>query len=66
MAEGRVMEEGAWTEGTEGTPQGAVISPLFANICLHCVYDLWVEQWRKRRATGEAIVSPVKIAVGGG
>lgn len=30
-----VMEEGTWTEGTEGTPQGAVISPLLANIYLH-------------------------------
>ncbi len=38
------------------TPQGAVISPLLANIYLHYVYDLWVDQWRKRRATGEVIV----------
>ena len=51
-----VMEEGAWTEGVEGTPQGAVISPLLANIYLHHVYDLWVDQWRKRRATIGVIV----------
>ena len=45
-----------WTEGAVGTPQGAVISPLLANIYLHYVYDLWVQQWRKRQAGGEMIV----------
>jgi hypothetical protein len=44
------------TESTEGTPQGAVISPLLANIYLHYAYDLWANQWRKREATGEVIV----------
>ena len=35
--------------GDEGrTPQGAVVSPLLANIYLHYVYDLWAEQWRGR------------------
>ena len=50
------MEDGTLTESTEGTPQGAVISPLLANIYLHYVYDLWADQWRKRKATGEVIV----------
>ena len=51
-----VLEEDQWIETTEGTPQGAVASPLLANIYLHYVYDLWVEQWRRRHATGDMIV----------
>ncbi len=30
-----VSEEGTWSETKVGTPQGAVISPLLANIYLH-------------------------------
>jgi RNA-directed DNA polymerase len=51
-----VMEEGQWTETKEGSPQGAVISPVLANLYLHYVLDLWVEQWRKKQAHGEVIV----------
>ncbi len=32
-------EEGQWRATEEGTPQGAVISPLLANIYLHYVFD---------------------------
>lgn len=35
---------------------GGVISPLLANIYLHYVYDLWVQAWRKRYATGDVVV----------
>jgi RNA-directed DNA polymerase len=51
-----VLEEGQKTETIEGTPQGAVISPLLANIYLHYTFDLWAEQWRRRHATGDMIV----------
>ncbi len=51
-----VMEQGRWSETKEGTPQGAVISPLLANLYLHYVLDLWVDQWRKKRATGDVII----------
>ncbi len=52
-----VMERGRWTASEEGTPQGATASPLLANIYLHYVFDLWVQQWRKRTARGEVIVT---------
>jgi RNA-directed DNA polymerase len=51
-----VSEESQWSEMTVGTPQGAVISPLLANIYLHYVFDLWVEAWRRKVARGDVIV----------
>lgn len=52
-----VVEAGRWTASEEGTPQGATVSPLLANIYLHYVLDLWVQQWRKRIARGEVIIT---------
>ena len=51
-----VMEQDRWTETEEGTPQGAVISPSLANLFLHYVLDLWVTQWRRKKATGGMII----------
>jgi group II intron reverse transcriptase/maturase len=51
-----VSEEGQWSETKVGTPQGAVISPLLANIYLHYVLDQWVMEWRKGQAQGDVII----------
>ena len=51
-----VLEEGVRTESEAGTPQGATVSPLLANVYLHYVLDLWAQQWRKRHATGDMII----------
>jgi RNA-directed DNA polymerase len=51
-----VSEEGEWKETKVGTPQGAAASPLLANIYLHYVFDLWVNQWRRKSAQGDMIV----------
>ena len=51
-----VLDKGAWSNTETGTPQGATISPLLANVFLHYVFDLWVQQWRRRFARGDVIV----------
>lgn len=52
-----VLEKGTWTLSAEGVPQGGSISPMVANLYLHYVFDLWVQQWRKKkRARGDVVV----------
>jgi RNA-directed DNA polymerase len=51
-----VSEEGQWSETKIGTPQGAVISPLLANIYLHNVLDQWVVEWRRQFASGDVLL----------
>jgi retron-type reverse transcriptase len=51
-----VLEGGQWKAAETGTPQGSGISPILANLFLHYVVDLWVHQWRQRRAGGQIVI----------
>lgn len=56
MLQAGVSEDGQWSKTVVGTPQGAVISPLLANIYLHYALDLWVKWWRDHQARGEVYI----------
>ena len=51
-----VLEDGVVSVSGQGTGQGAVISPLLANIYLHYALDLWAECWRRHEASGDMII----------
>jgi len=51
-----VLEDGRTMQSEGGTPQGASLSPLLANIYLHYVLDLWAHAWRRKRARGDVII----------
>ena len=55
-----VVDGGTWQPTPVGVPQGAVISPLLANVFLHDAIDRWVHRWRERQARG--MVSIVRYA----
>src|SRR4029453_2116851 len=56
-----ILEEGVVTVSERGTGQGAVISPLLANVYLHYVLALWAERWRRPEATGDMIIVPYAV-----
>jgi len=51
-----VLEDGIVNVSDKGTGQGAVISPLLANIYLHYGLDQWAEGWRRHEATSDMII----------
>jgi group II intron reverse transcriptase/maturase len=50
------IEDGKRVRQEVGTPQGAVISPLLANIFLHYVLDVWASWWRRTQMRGDMII----------
>ena len=51
-----VIENGKWSQTTQGAAQGASASPRLSNVYLHYVFDLWADQWRRRHARGDVII----------
>ena len=51
-----VMEGGEWRDAQRGTPQGAIVSPILANIYLHYVLDLWFQKKWRARTAGDTII----------
>ena len=50
------IHEGLHERSSRGTPQGAVISPILANVYLHYVFDLWANHWRQEKASGDVLM----------
>jgi group II intron reverse transcriptase/maturase len=51
-----VLEDGSRRQQLTGSPQGAPISPLLANVYLHYAFDLWAERWRRKYARGDVVL----------
>jgi len=49
-----VLDGEEYSEPDEGTAQGSIISPMFGNVYLHYVLDLWFERDIKPRLKGHA------------
>lgn len=49
-----VLDGEEYSEPGEGTAQGSIISPMFGNVYLHYVLDLWFERDIKPRLEGHA------------
>jgi len=55
LTAGILDEHGHRVAATVGTPQGAVISPLLANVYLHYSFDLWFHKERQKKDYGDIV-----------
>lgn len=53
---GTIDDTGRHHRSECGLPQGAVVSPVLANVFLHYVFDLWSQKWRQHRARGDMVI----------
>ena len=51
---GILEQDGKILNPITGTPQGGIVSPILANICLHYALDLWFEKVVKPNCEGKA------------
>jgi RNA-directed DNA polymerase len=51
------IDDGQKMKPARGIAQGLVIGPLMATLSLHDVFDLWSQAWRKKRASGDVIIT---------
>ncbi len=49
-----IMDKGKYIETTEGTPQGAILSPILANIYMHYVLSWWFKVRIQDRFLGKS------------
>jgi group II intron reverse transcriptase/maturase len=54
MLKAGIMEDGLVKASEEGSPQGAIVSPVLSNVYLHYALDLWFEKRFKPHAKGDA------------
>ena len=57
LESGIIDAGGQRTVPARGMAQGLVIALLLSNLYLHYVFDLWSQAWRKKRASGDVVIT---------
>ena len=57
MARAGVIEDGEWSVTGGGDGARGIGITAASNVYLHYVFDLWADQWRRRNARGDVILS---------